>query len=178
MWLKPRTPGLQVKHFTIATQVPPPTTYLLRHAELDSCNLTLSQTTNFRLFQIESVCRRQFQIGWKWQNVFQPARKHCGKRRNCSLRAISPFPTVFSKDLYCRHVKTRACLGKGWMFTSYGYYRLVQFSSKQKYDVKNMDKWKNTVNWLSTKHCAKRRNCWLWAISSFPGMFSKAVKWL
>ena len=26
---------------------------------------------------------------------------------------ISPFPTVFSKHLYCRHVKTRACLGKG-----------------------------------------------------------------
>ena len=25
---------------------------------------------------------------------------------------ISPFPTVFSKDLYWRHVKTRACLGK------------------------------------------------------------------
>ena len=27
--------------------------------------------------------------------------------------AISPFPTVFSKDLYCRHIKSRACLGKG-----------------------------------------------------------------
>ena len=40
-------------------------------------------------------------------------RKHCGKRRNCSLRAISSFPTVFSKDFYCRHVKTRVCLGKG-----------------------------------------------------------------
>ena len=24
-------------------------------------------------------------------------RKHCGKRRNCSLRAISPFPAMFSK---------------------------------------------------------------------------------
>ena len=36
-------------------------------------------------------------------------RKHFGKRRNCSLRAISPFLTVFSKDLYCRHVKSRAC---------------------------------------------------------------------
>ena len=24
-------------------------------------------------------------------------RKHCGKRRNCSLQAISLFPTVFSK---------------------------------------------------------------------------------
>ena len=35
-----------------------------------------------------------------------------GKRRNCSLRAISPFSTVFSKDLYCRHVKIRTCLGK------------------------------------------------------------------
>ena len=30
----------------------------------------------------------------------------------CSLRAISPFPAVSSKELYCRHVKTRACLGK------------------------------------------------------------------
>ena len=37
-------------------------------------------------------------------------RKHCGKWRNCSLRAISPFHIVFSKDLYCRHVKTGDCL--------------------------------------------------------------------
>ena len=36
-----------------------------------------------------------------------------GKWTNCSLQAISPFPTVFSKDLYSRRVKTRACLGKG-----------------------------------------------------------------
>ena len=38
-------------------------------------------------------------------------RKTCGKRRNCSLRAISAFPTVFSRDFYFRHGKTRACLG-------------------------------------------------------------------
>ena len=74
---------------------------------------TLSQTTNFRLFQIERVCRWQFQILWKQQKVFETGQKHCGKRRNCSLQAISPFPTVFSKDLCCRHVKTRACLEKG-----------------------------------------------------------------
>ena len=36
------------------------------------------------------------------------------RRRNRLLGAISSFPTVFSKDLYCRHVKTRACLGKGY----------------------------------------------------------------
>ena len=39
--------------------------------------------------------------------------ENTGKRRNCSLRAISPFPAVFLKDFYCRHVKTRDCLGKG-----------------------------------------------------------------
>ena len=31
-------------------------------------------------------------------------REHCGKRRNCSLRAIFPFPMLFSKDLYCKHI--------------------------------------------------------------------------
>ena len=35
------------------------------------------------------------------------------------LRAISPFPTVFSKDLYGRHIKTRACLGKGQVNLGY-----------------------------------------------------------
>ena len=39
---------------------------------------------------------------WKWKKVLQMDRKHCGKRRNCSLRAISPFPSVFSKDFYCK----------------------------------------------------------------------------
>ena len=37
----------------------------------------------------------------------QTDRKRCGKRRNCSLLAIFHFPAVFSKDLHCRHVKTR-----------------------------------------------------------------------
>ena len=53
---------------------------------------TLSNKTNFRLFQNERVCRWQFQIWWKWQNILQKDRKQYGKRRNCSLRAISPFP--------------------------------------------------------------------------------------
>ena len=78
--------------------------------------LTLSETTDFRLFQIQGVCSWQFQIWWKWQKVLQKGRKHSGKRRNYSLRAISPFPMVFSKDLPCRRVKTRACLGKGWKY--------------------------------------------------------------
>ena len=75
--------------------------------------LTLFQMGNFRLFETERLCRQQFQILMKWQKVQRKGRKHCGKRRNSLLRAISPFPTVFSKNFYCRHVKTRACLGKG-----------------------------------------------------------------
>ena len=64
-------------------------------------HLTHYQKTNFRLFQIERVCRRQFQIWRKWQKVIQMGRKHCGKRRNCSLRAISPFsPSVFLKACF------------------------------------------------------------------------------
>ena len=39
--------------------------------------LTLSQTTNFRLFQIERACR-QFLVRRKWQKVLQKGRKHCG----------------------------------------------------------------------------------------------------
>ena len=35
------------------------------------------------------------------ENVGRKAhKKHYGKSRDCSLRAIFPFPTVFSKDLY------------------------------------------------------------------------------
>ena len=59
--------------------------------------LTLSQTTNFRVFQTQNACRLQFQTRLKWQKVLQTGRKQCGKRKNCSLRAISPFPTVFKK---------------------------------------------------------------------------------
>ena len=34
------------------------------------------------------------------------------EKENSSLGTISPFPAVFSKDLHCRHVKTRGCLRK------------------------------------------------------------------
>ena len=54
-----------------------------------------------------------FQSWWKWQKVFQIDRKHGGKRRNCSLRAISPFPTVFFKRLVLHTRKNQGLFGKG-----------------------------------------------------------------
>ena len=67
--------------------------------------------TNFRLFQTEGVCRRQFQILRKWKRVIPKGWKHSGKRRNCLLQANSPFPTVFSKGLFPRGIKRCHCVG-------------------------------------------------------------------
>ena len=69
--------------------------------------------TNFRLFQLKDFADVNFKSKQKWQKVLKKNREHCEKGRNCSLQATSAFPTVFSKDLYGRQVKTRACLGKG-----------------------------------------------------------------
>ena len=49
-----------------------------------------------------------------WDTIICLSRKHCGKRRNCSLRAISPFPIMFSKAVCCRRVKTSIYGVKGY----------------------------------------------------------------
>ena len=80
--------------------------------------LTHYQTTNFRLFQTERVCRRQFQIWWKWQQVIQTGRKHCGKRRNCSLWATVFslfFHSVFQRLVSQGRQKVSLC-GNGLIF--------------------------------------------------------------
>ena len=76
-------------------------------------DLTHYQTTNFRLFRTERVRRRQFHIWRKWQKAIKMGRKQCGKRRNCSLRAISPFSTVFAKDLLPTGRQTVSLCGNG-----------------------------------------------------------------
>ena len=74
---------------------------------------TPSQTTNFRRSQTERVCRRNFKFNENGRkNSPYGKRTLWGKRRNCSLRAISPVFTVFSKHLTSGHVKIMACLGK------------------------------------------------------------------
>ena len=79
------------------------------------CNkqsLTHYQMTNFRLFQTERICRRQFQIDENGRKLSKQV-ENTGKRRNCSSRAISPLPTVFSKSFFPRGVKRCHCVGMG-----------------------------------------------------------------
>ena len=56
--------------------------------------------TNFRLVQIEINCRRHFKVHLKWKISTIKGRKHCEKRGNCLLQAISPFLTMFSTAIY------------------------------------------------------------------------------
>ena len=56
---------------------------------------------------MDSICRRQFKLDSKIEICFGKGRKYCGKRRKCWLPAFSPFPTMFSKALFYRMVKTR-----------------------------------------------------------------------
>ena len=44
--------------------------------------------------------------------VLKTGRKHCGKRRNCSLRAISPLHSVF-KAVVLQTRKNQGLFGKG-----------------------------------------------------------------
>ena len=54
-------------------------------------SLTLSQTTNFILFETKEFADDNYKFDENGRIVLQTGRKHCGQRRNCSSRAISPF---------------------------------------------------------------------------------------
>ena len=45
------------------------------------------------------------------EGFFLKGREHCWKRRDGSLRAISPLPTGFLTLKFSKHVKTRDFLG-------------------------------------------------------------------
>ena len=82
------------------------------NSDFQNLDLTLSQTTNFRLFQAGRVCRRQFHILMKMAEMFSKQIENTvGKGEIARYEQFLLFPQFFSKD--CRHVKTRACLGKG-----------------------------------------------------------------
>ena len=74
--------------------------------------LTHYQTTNLDSSKLKKFANNNFKFDENGGEL-STGRKHCGKRRNCSLRAISPFPTVFSKGLFPRDIKRCRCVGMG-----------------------------------------------------------------
>ena len=60
----------------------------------------MTETLKFVSVRMENIVGKEIEI---W---FEKGRKHCGKRRKCWLPAFSPFPMMFSKDLFLRVVKS------------------------------------------------------------------------
>ena len=56
--------------------------------------------TNFRLFQTERVCRRQFQIRWKWQKIIQTGRNTVRKGEIACDEQFLLFPQCFQKAYF------------------------------------------------------------------------------
>ena len=55
-----------------------------------------------------------FKFDENGRNFSKKVENTAGKGEIAHFRAISPFPTVFSKCFYSTEVKSRACLGKGY----------------------------------------------------------------
>ena len=103
--------------------------------------LTLSQTTNFWLFQTERVCRRQFQIWWKWQKVLQRGGKHWEKEKLLFRSNFSFSDSVF-KRLVLQTRWNLGLFGKGLTL----YHTILPFNSRERKSF--------------SKHCGKRGRCW------------------
>ena len=54
-----------------------------------------------------------FKFDENGRKFFKQVENTVGKGENARYELFLLFPPVFSKALYCRHVKTRTCLGKG-----------------------------------------------------------------
>ena len=93
--------------------------------------------------------------------------------RNCSLRAISPFPTVF-KTFVLYTCKNYGLFGKGLtpFNTKRRNFTPVQIESVCIRQLESVSKIRICFE-KGRNHCGKRRKCWLPAFSSFPTMFSK-----
>ena len=75
--------------------------------------LTLSQMTNLDSSKLKEFANNNFKFDENGREFSKQVKNTVGKGKIACYEQISPFPTVFSKELYCKHVKNRVCLGKG-----------------------------------------------------------------
>ena len=68
-------------------------------------NLTLSQILDSS--KLKDLADDNFKFDGNVAKFSKRVENTVGKKRNCF-----PFPTVFSMDLYYKHVKNKSCLGQ------------------------------------------------------------------
>ena len=64
------------------------------------CVITHYQTTNFRLFQTERVCRRQFQISKNGRKLSEQVENTVGKGEIARYEQFLLFPQCFQKACF------------------------------------------------------------------------------
>ena len=69
--------------------------------------------TNFRRFQLKEFAEDNFKFEENGRKFFKWLENTVGKGEIAHYEQFLLFLQCFSKDLYCRHIKTRACLGMG-----------------------------------------------------------------
>ena len=74
--------------------------------------LTHSQTTNLDSSKLKEFADYNFKLDENGRQFSKRVENTVRKRRNCSVRAISPFSTVFLIGLFPKGVK-RCCVGTG-----------------------------------------------------------------
>ena len=77
------------------------------------CIKAFSKQQSLGAYKLKKLADNNFKLNENARKFSKQAENTVGKGEIAHYEQISPFPTVFSKDLYCRHVKIRACLGKG-----------------------------------------------------------------
>ena len=122
--------------------------------------LTLSQTTKFRVFQTEKFPDDKFKF---YENG-----------REFSNMVENTFPTVFSKDLYCRHVQTRACLGKVNSLLNDKFFvwsKMEAFIDDHTYLTENL----KIILLMVKNNLEKREKCWSLVFSPLLTIISKGL---
>ena len=69
--------------------------------------------TNYRLYQTERVCRRQFQVRSKWQKVPQTGRKTMREKEKLPVTSNFSFSHSVFKRLFLQTCKNQGLFGKG-----------------------------------------------------------------
>ena len=75
--------------------------------------LTLSQRTNFSLSKLKEVTEDNSKFVENGRKLPRRVENTVGNGEIAPYEQFLLFHSVFSKDLYCRHVKSWACLEKG-----------------------------------------------------------------
>ena len=86
------------------------------HPSISKINPIFNSLSNYKILalsKLKAFAVDKSNVAKMVISVFDRVENIVGKRKKCWLTAFSPFPTMLSKAVCCRDVKTKYYLGKG-----------------------------------------------------------------